>query len=349
MNINLSKDLMVRALDLGNKVVSLWKNADSLDLIISANNEIETLKKLPINQSKPLLNALELCQSEITYLLSKYSQLTVIKKLIPNYRKVFCEILNIEYPKKPDKNFYRKLPLCLISDTTLTVELNNIYKDKVNTMVKSENIVLISVDFKNEIIDTAINLIRLKGVNNNKLIAAKALGLSLLSGRRLYSEICLSAIFRPNNNENCLDFLGIAKGDKEKEKEVFTIPILNINPIEFVKIHNEIISYITAKNWLTPSIIESNLHNYIDMIFSKMIVPIFDKHGVKCDISPKDFRKLYFTFAYDNAKQDNKAFDFYEFVSPIAGHTFKRLVNGLEKTNNDITTTRSYRKYEVIR
>jgi len=332
-----------RAKALAAKIVALWKNAGSPTYIVQSENERQFIESLPENQKQPLINALELCESEIETLSQNYGVTTIAKKLQPIYRKAISEVSGVTQ--------YRSLPLALFTYSG-TKQVNDDSRSKVETRV--DELIPVTESQLEQWKSIAVDFLFSES-DGIDAIARLMLGLSMLTGRRLYVEIGVTAKFYPVLGDdmkvvtNRLQFYGQAKSGVERSEQGYEIETLfdGQDIIDGLADLREMISETYGS--VDSDYLQSVLHKNVEKIIRSELLPIFSETinaGYPVGLVAKDSRKLYATITHnDFVKRTGKRVSFENFAAKLLGHV---KTSKLGNQFKDTQTSRSYNKFAVV-
>ena len=155
---------------------------------------------------------------------SNNSDSTKTKK-VTVYRKLIAQFIGEDYTK----DSYNLIPYLLFqSDSTITHEVKMKDYRRVKESNKGENRIPLTENILNQLIEKAINDLRLPA-DSSRDFMGKALALELLLGRRQYSEILNPECFIEIDNDGFFKVIGLAKGSQEKKETCFKLPYLGLN------------------------------------------------------------------------------------------------------------------------
>ncbi|MFM6213599.1 protelomerase family protein, partial [Planktothrix sp.] len=168
------------------------------------------------NQGK-IEDAKSLCNDKILDLAKLYKPSTLCKGIQLCYRKaIFSESGLEEYR-------YTEYPVSLFSVPIEMVQnTNETTRDTVERQLN--DYIFIKSESIDKMLQKAVELIK-KDCISGQDYYEKAVGIALLTGRRIYSEVLLQADFEAINSNN-IRFTGQAKGGVEKSLESYKIPVL---------------------------------------------------------------------------------------------------------------------------
>ncbi|MFM6402848.1 protelomerase family protein, partial [Planktothrix sp.] len=164
-------------------------------------------------------DAKNLCNDKILDLAKIYKPSTLCKGIQPTYRKaIFSESGLSEYR-------YTEYPVSLFSvPIEMIAATNETTRDTVEKQLN--DYIFIKSESIDKMLKKAVELIK-KDCISGQDYYDKAVGIALLTGRRIYSEVLLQADFEAiNSNNNNISFTGQAKGGVEKALESYKIPVL---------------------------------------------------------------------------------------------------------------------------
>jgi hypothetical protein len=191
MSINKNEENKLKSL--AKEVYDLWCISGKIELNIKSGNELTTINLLGDNQKIPLLKAFNLSNEVIISYEKEGLSIGTIKKRITYFRKTLNILCgnNID-----DKILSRNLPYCLMTlDNNKQKDYNEIYQEKIQD--NQTNLIPLSKELINNYLKLGVSFIRRNKPLNNKETAYKILGLSMLTGRRMYIEVCLQGSFTP--------------------------------------------------------------------------------------------------------------------------------------------------------
>ncbi|QCS48146.1 hypothetical protein FEK30_01125 (plasmid) [Picosynechococcus sp. PCC 11901] len=341
-----SHKVIKRASEFAQKLVAVWEKAGKPIMLYPQSPKIipeswngdrvfrdEIMESsLPEKQKKGLLDCLDMAIEEKEDLLTHYAKSTFIREIVKSYRKAIAELVGM------DARNYRSTPICFITANALDVAKGNLEVKK----ALAKDRIPINSELKDALINKAVSLIKQES-NSAKDIYTKALSLELLTGRRCYSELGLTANFHPYS-ENELIFTGQAKGSEEKAKREYIIPILGISPSEAVKALLEVREWIQSRPWYSENIskndIKKKLETQIKQSLFSHYLPLFiplAKAGHTIELTTHDLRKLYATICHQ-ALAPQKSYT--QYIATILGH------DSIGKTGEIITKTQSSEHYD---
>lgn len=363
----LSKKLQSRFDSLADEIFDLWLRSGKPSLgMIEAGKERETIEDAPIDldiKSK-LLTALDIAESEIEWLETEgnngkgYSMASISKQHQRYIRELLKEKSGIEN--------YRALPNCLFTyDKTNLV--NSKTQDKVEKNV--EKLYPVNDEIINNWLETAIKLVKTEYQEKPANIAAIAIGLCMLTGRRPYSEVCdtlridLESLEIDNDNENkaTITMTGLRKDKSQELLSGHNIRLFALEKgllvYELVEKLEQVQSYIKSRVWYSSKysrseqaeVIQQNMHQYFTPIIQFDLMPIFKdlaEKGYPLTLSPYDCRKMAATINHwYYQKETGMSGNFHELSAKYLVHEYKDRTTGANRKNT--TTTRSYVKYEL--
>lgn len=333
-----------RANEIASQVCELWQQAGSPLYILPSEGEQKFIESLPESQKLPLLQALEICNGEIASLETEYGITTIAKKLQPLYRKAMTKISGI--------TAYRSLPLALFTFTG-TKTVNDDTRSKVE--ISTEKLYPVTESQLSQWTAKATDFIFCEG-EDNYAIAKLALGLAMLTGRRIYKEICIQGEFFPvldgegKIDNSRLSFYGQAKAGETRKNQGFDIDCL-YNATDCIDAIKDLQDMVKVQSWYSQdsNAVQSVLHTYVEKIILTELLPIFtatNNAGYGLTLNPKDSRKMYATICHNNyVKRTGKNIGFETFTAKLLGHV-KTSKTG--KQFKDTVTTQSYNKFSVV-
>lgn len=344
-----------RANDLAAKVCQLWETSGSPVFLVQSENERQFIETLPETQKETLLTALDLCNAEIAYLEQSYGVTTISKKLQPIYRKAMSKISGVTQ--------YRSLPLALFTFSG-TKTVNDDTRSKVETA--TENLIPVTEKQLNQLIEKAIDFLYCDGEDNYS-IAKLALGIGILTGRRIYKEVCLQAEFYPVLDDSGkidpsrLSFYGQAKSGNDRKGEGYEIETL-FDATEIYNGHLDLLDMVKDTTWYQTALangegdndedsnsVQSVLHYYVNRVIKNELLPIFQETvdaGYPVNLVAKDTRKLYATVCHNRyVQKTGKRISFEVYAAKLLGH---QKTSKTGKKFKDTVTAQSYNKFSVV-
>jgi hypothetical protein len=257
----------------------------------------------------------------------------MVKKSVTAIRKEILALCGLETSKKP-----RDIPII-----ARTFKAPSLMTANVNATSKANRAsietVQVGIEIVNGIIDDAKTLLaNTETIENNSQALDVAIALSLVTGRRIYSEISKSAVFVAKT-DNTLNFSGQAK-NVNKVDETYQIYAL-IDSEMICEKHDLLLDYLLDKPWFeigecTVETIQSRLGR----VPSQLLASFSQLLG--CEMTPHDLRKLYAAMCFRLYGTSNS---FANFAGQLLGHG-KRDFKGTYISDSE--TTNSYVKFKVI-
>jgi len=320
-------------------------NKDTLELLITSFiSRLEKIENAPLEKVEQ--KVINTCKYELTILKARFTDATV-KDYATQYRKAIKEhyggmkkvptakrkkqllIKRLCCGQKRGHNGYLKL------GRNLTYELNRNYAEKVRVARVKSNKVELSEFVINEAIKEATKLI-----SNKRMFIKNAIGVCLLTGRRMI-EVIRTGNFHAVNEFTIL-FSGQAKvRNKTGSKVQYEIPTL-YNAFEICEAIAKIRQHISEKTnhnekdnrQLTQSVAVSS-SGHVKTTFKAIDKLISAKTGKR--ITVKDLRKLYASILWSrDTDKENEA----EFLTHVLGH-------GLG-SNSEQSTYQAYNIFRIV-
>lgn len=290
-------------------------------------------------------SAKSLCDERIKELLEKYAISTVTKDCHRIYRKFIA----IEAGINPIAYRFTDEPMCLFqAPIELTTEVNDTSRDSVET--QRFELIPITREIIDSLLEIAVKLVTCEPKKGQD-IYGKAVGLALLTGRRIYAETLNYAKFESLNNGSVI-FYGQAKGGVKKRENGYEIPILGCASDVIVNAQSEVYEYIHAREWYHPELTDKELSGkckkQVQQIISNQLDNVFNtvrNTGYEVELlHPHDLRKLYAFIVWVVLNRQKSGFT--QFAPQILGHSYTVKHSGKVRANT--RSSESYEKYRLV-
>ena len=295
-------------------------------------------------KSKQADKAKALCDDKIQALLERYADTTVSKDCSRLYRKAIAIEAGIE-----TKYRFNDEPMSLFKvPIEITAGVNDESRDTVEIQ-RSERIPL-TREILDRLLEVGVKLVNTE-VKTGQDIYNKAVGLALLTGRRMYAEVLHHAYFEPVDDFQVF-FVGQAKGGAEKREAGYIIPVLGCKSDVIANAQSEVADYIKSRGWyeahFSDKDISSRCKKQVQQSITANIDSIFNpirQAGYSVEpIHPHDLRKIY-AFIVWVAKNGQRA-GFTQFAPKILGHSYTVKCSG--KTRVNTRSSESYEKFRLV-
>lgn len=283
-------------------------------------------------------------------LLEEYAENTVIHNLTGYFRSKMTEICGVVH--------WKEEPLYLIRPNAYDVTRNNEERFlKVRDRSRSKNLIRINADTASDILAKAESLITLDPTSYRN-VCSIAVGLGLLTGRRIESEILCYAAFPRFDSDRCwVEFVGQSKGGEGKRQNGYWIPLLTYDYQKVVTALKGVQTYAQqSKAWKgnTPSeIIESvgkGFGGEISRLARCHFDPFFKQFRAdNPTLEPfkgHSTRKLYAAIAFYDPNNNPEDLSETEFYATILGHTKTMKTQDVLIPNEH--TAKSYQAFRIV-
>lgn len=271
------------------KTAKIWQKHQTFHSLLGyrASVDIDDMREF-IRPYPALYNLFENDINDmLSALSSQYSEVTLEKKIVNVFRKMLASELGVQ------KFDYKKLPYCLFKYDS---GYNQQYRESVDK--RSFDTINLPKEFVKQWFEVANNLLKDDGTDNYT-IARYGLGIAMLTGRRLYSEVLGTLQIFPLEDDDgkllgTVDFEGLRKGKQHKLNSLQDIPIYGIDLDELTAKHEELKGLLRQREWFNVMDFEttqSNLKNYIGKIFKDEIMSILFTDS-DLELTPHDCRKI---------------------------------------------------------
>jgi len=287
------------------------------------------------NQGK-IEDAKSLCNDKILDLAKIYKPSTLCKGIQLTYRKaIFSESGLSEYR-------YTEYPVSLFSvPIEMIAATNETTRDTVEKQLN--DYIFIKSESIDKMLKKAVELIK-KDCISGQDYYDKAVGIALLTGRRIYSEVLLQADFEAINS-NKISFTGQAKGGVEKSLESYKIPVLGCDSKLIIKALEDVQNYIKNRDWFDSLESEKQLSDKTKKPIERAVFQNFTTilKDEKILLTPHDLRKVYATVCWYRLTRCKGSFTAY--AATLLGHSYQSKVSG--KIRPDTKTAESYDKFRI--
>jgi hypothetical protein len=289
------------------------------------------------------VEAKKLCDEKIEALLEKYAASTVVKNCHQIYRKQIALAAGITGEYR-----FVEEPMCLFqAPIEITTAVNEASRDTVEN--QRNELTPITRDIIDKLLEVAVALV----TNEKKTghdIYGKAVGLALLTGRRIYAETLNHAVFERFDDSSVI-FYGQAKGGLEKRETGYTIPVLGCSADAIVKAQSEVHEYIHNRPWYSQDLDDKTLagkcKKQVQQVIDSKLDVVFNElrnEGHAIDpLHPHDLRKLYAFIVWVVINRQKSGFT--QFAPQILGHSYTVKHSG--KTRANTRSSESYEKYRL--
>lgn len=282
------------------------------------------------------VEAKKLCNDKIIELSKIYKPSTLCKGVQLTYRKaIFNESGLSDYR-------YSEYPISLFSvDVGIVNSVNETTRDTVECQLNEY--IFINSDSIDNMLLKAVELIKKECISGQDYYD-KTVGIALLTGRRIYSEVLLQADFEAINT-NQISFTGQAKGGVEKSLQSYIIPVLGCDSELILEALKDVQTYIKNRDWFDSLESEKELSDKVKRPVERAVFQNFTTllKTEKILLTPHDLRKIYATICWYRLKQCTGAFTAY--TATLLGHSYQSKSDG--KIRPDTRTAESYDKFRI--